>query len=49
MTVAEGDEKREITGKILEVTDEQLLVSLGEGAFPVPFERIEHALIQATL
>ncbi|MBE0645208.1 MAG: hypothetical protein IH600_14085 [Bacteroidetes bacterium] len=49
LTVVEGEGKRDLSGKILEVTDEQLLVSLGDGALAVPFERIDHAMIQATL
>ncbi len=49
LTVIEGGVKREVSGRILEATDEQVLISQGEGALAIPFERIEHAMIQATL
>lgn len=49
LSVIEGDEKRNITGKILEVEEEQIIISLVDGALPIPYERIEHAMIQAML
>ncbi|MFZ1731910.1 MAG: ribosome maturation factor RimP [Bacteroidota bacterium] len=49
LSIIEGDEKRNITGRILEVEDEQLIISLNDGAQPIPFERIESAFIQALL
>jgi ribosome maturation factor RimP len=49
MSIIEGEEKRNVTGRILEVEDEQIIISLGEGAQAIPFERIDHALIQALL
>jgi ribosome maturation factor RimP len=49
LTLREGEVARELEGRILEATDEQLVVSQGEGAIPVPHERIEQARIIAVL
>jgi ribosome maturation factor RimP len=45
----QGEATREVEGRILEATDEQLLISDGEGALPVPHDRIVHANIIAVL
>ncbi len=49
LSIIEGDEKQNITGKILDAEEEQLVISLGEGAKAIPYDRIENALIQAML
>lgn len=46
LTVMEQDVKRELSGRIVEATDEQVLISQGEGMLAIPYERIDLALIQ---
>lgn len=46
LTVIEHDGKRELSGRIIEATDEQVLISQGEGMLAIPYERIDLALIQ---
>lgn len=43
------DETRQIEGRILDASDEQLVVSQGAGGLPVPFEHVEKATIVAVL
>jgi ribosome maturation factor RimP len=49
LTIVDGDQKQGVMGRILDVTEEQLLISQGEGAQAIPFDRIDNALIQALL
>ena len=44
-----GEEERKLEGTISEVTDEQIIVTEGEGLRAIPFDDIGHAKIIASL
>lgn len=49
LSLREADATREVEGRILEATDEQILISDGDGALPVPHDRVLQASIIAVL